>query len=150
MAGTYHSLLYHLVFSTKNRANQITPQLRPRLYEYLGGIIRSENGLVYGIGGTSDHVHILARYRADDAVANLMRNLKSNSSLWVHRAFPELREFAWQTGYGAFSVSFSQVQAVGKYIATQESHHKRRDYRAELLALLDRHRVEYDPKYVFD
>ena len=150
MAGTYHSLLYHLVFSTKNRERLISTEIRPRLYEYIGGIIRAEKGVVYAIGGMPDHVHILARYRADDAVANLLRNLKSNSSLWVHKTYPELRQFAWQTGYGAFSVSFSQIQVVNKYISTQESHHKRRDFCSELLALLDRHWVEYDPKYVFD
>ncbi len=150
MADTYHSLLYHLVFSTKNRVGYITPEIRPRLHDYLGGIVRAKKGVVYEIGGTPDHVHFLVRYRSDDALANLVRNVKNKSSLWIHKTFPDLRDFAWQTGYAAFSVSFSHVGAVSRYIARQEQHHKRQDYKTELLTLFDRHEMEYDLKHVFD
>ena len=150
MADTYHSLLYHLVFSTKSRVGYITPEIRPRLHDYLGGIVRGEKGVVYEIGGTTDHVHLFIRYRADDALANLVRNVENKSSLWIHSTFPELRDFAWQKGYAAFSVSFSHADAVSRYIAHQERHHKRQDFKTELLALFDRHQMEYDLKYVFD
>ena len=105
MPGTYSKLLYHIVFSTKGRARLITPDIMPRLHEYLGGIVRSEMGVAYAIGGIGDHVHMLIRWRTDDALSNLMRDLKCNSSRWVHETFQNSQSFAWQEGYAAFSVS---------------------------------------------
>jgi putative transposase len=150
MPGTYTKLLYHAVFSTKERARLITPDLQPRLHEYLGGIVRSERGVAYQIGGTLNHVHLLLRWRTDDSFSNLMRKLKSNSSRWVHETFPMLQSFQWQEGYGAFTVSQSQSNAVDQYIRNQESHHRTSTFEEELIALLKAHEIEYDERYLWD
>ncbi len=148
MPGTYTRLLYHIVFSTKHRANAIAAELQPRLYDYLGGTIRSERGIAHEIGGVADHVHLLIQWRADEALATLMRRLKANSSRWVHTTFSTMRGFAWQEGYAAFTVSPSQFETVQRYIRGQASHHRRQGFVDELRALLEAHGVEYDERYL--
>jgi REP element-mobilizing transposase RayT len=150
MAGTYSQLLLHIVFSTKHRQPWIGADLAPRLYAYIGGIIRKEKGALYDIGGVEDHVHLYLRWRADDSISNLMRTVKARSSLWVHQSYESLKNFAWQEGYSVFSVSKSQEQAVKKYVASQADHHKKEDFKSELLRLLRAHGVEFDERYVFD
>lgn len=150
MPGSFHKLIYHIVFSTKRRARLITPDLEPRLHDYLGGIIRTKKGAALRIGGTGNHVHLLLRGRADEAVATLLRDLKSESSAWVHRTFPECRAFAWQEGYAAFTVGPSQAERVAAYIRNQAEHHRKRTFEEEIEALLQRAGVEYQPQYVFD
>ena len=122
MARTYTKLIYHIVFSTKERIPLIAPEIRDRLYEYLGGVIRGEKGSLMEIGGMQDHVHILARFGAAIAVSEMLKRVKGSSSHWLSRETGTW--FAWQNGYGAFSVSESQVAAVRKYIQQQEEHHK--------------------------
>ena len=98
MSGTYSQLLLHFVFSTKTRKPWITPDIAERLYPYIGGIIRSEKGTLYDIGGVEDHVHLYLRWRTDGAISDLMRTVKSQSSKWIHETFPSLNNFAWQEG----------------------------------------------------
>jgi len=129
--ASYTNLLYHFVFSTKRREPSLHADLRPRLYEYLGGGIRDEKGIALAINGMADHVHILAKLRQDKAVSDMLRGIKANSSGWIHRTSPDLERFAWQEGYGAFSVSQSQVERVKEYIrhqgkASSEMHVPRR------------------------
>jgi putative transposase len=150
MAGTFHNIKLHLVFSTKHRKPWMTPDVRPRIHDYLGGIIRSERGAVIAIGGVADHVHILFGWRTDESIATLARNLKANSSRWIHETFPALRDFAWQEGYSVFSVSQSQVPVVTNYIQGQDEHHRVKPFREELLEFLRKHEVSFDEKYVFD
>ena len=150
MSGTYSQLLLHVVFSTKGRRSWITGDVAERLYPYIGGIVRAEKGVLYDIGGIEDHVHMYLRWRPDGSVSDLMRTVKSRSSKWVHDTFPKLSAFAWQEGYGVFSVSKSQEEAVKKYIAGQAEHHKKVDFKSELLRILRVHGVEFDEKYVFD
>jgi REP element-mobilizing transposase RayT len=150
MPGTYSQLLLHIVFSTKGRAPWITEEVAERLYPYIGGIVRSEKGALYNIGGVEDHVHMYLRWRLDGSVSDLMRTVKSRSSKWVHDTFSSLREFAWQEGDSVFSVSKSQEEAVKKYIARQAEHHEKEDFKSELLRFLRAHGVEFDEKYVFD
>lgn len=150
MPGTYSQILLHVVFSTKGRAPWIHQEVAGRLYPYMGGIVRAEKGVLYDIGGVEDHVHIYLRWRPDGSVSDLMRTVKSRSSRWIHDEFPSLRAFAWQEGYGVFSVSKSQEEALKKYIAGQAEHHKQEDFRSELLRILRAHGVEFDEKYVFD
>jgi REP-associated tyrosine transposase len=121
---TYSQLLLHVVFSTKHRERWITPDVAERLYPFTGGIIRAEKGILYDIGGIEDHVHLYLRWRPDAAISDLMRTIKSRSSLRVHQTFPRLDAFAWQEGYAVFSVSKSQEGAVKKYIASQAEHHR--------------------------
>ncbi len=150
MAGTYSQILLHIVFSTRRREPWITADVVGRLYPYMGGIIRAEKGVLYDIGGVEDHVHLYLRWRPDAAVADLMRTVKSRSSKWAHDTFPTLAAFAWQEGYSVFTVSKSQEGAVKKYIAEQYEHHKKEDFKSELLRLLRAHEIEYDEQYVFD
>jgi REP element-mobilizing transposase RayT len=150
MPGTYSQLLLHIVFSTKGRKAWITSDLSERLYSYIGGIIRAEKGVLYNVGGVEDHVHLYLRWRPDGSISDLMRTVKARSSKWIHDTFPELRDFAWQEGYSVFSVSKSQEPAVKKYIASQAEHHKKEDFKSELLKLLIAHGIEFDERYVFD
>jgi putative transposase len=150
MPGTYTQILLHVVFSTKCRDPWITPVLQQRLYPFIGGIIRDERGTLYDIGGIADHVHLYVRWRPDATISDLLRNIKARSSKWIHESFPDLRQFAWQEGYSAFTVSKSREPAVKKYIASQEEHHRTEDFRTELIRLLDSHGIDYDERYVFD
>ncbi len=120
MGHSYTDLLYHIVFSTKERQPWLDTEISTRLYEYLGGAIRSEGGTSLSINGCADHIHLFASLRQDKAVSDVLRAIKANSSGWMHRTFPALRGFAWQSGYGAFTVSQSQVDKVKRYIANQQ------------------------------
>jgi len=150
MAGTFTNLLYHVVFSTKGRRPLIRTDLQEELFHYIGGIIRGERGALLEIGGMPDHVHLLSRFRADVSVAEMSRRIKSNSSKWVNDRSLGGKRFQWQTGYSAFSVSESQVASVRRYIRTQESHHRKLSFQDELTALLRKHGIEFDERYVVD
>lgn len=150
MPSTYSQLLLHIVFSTKGRTPWICAEVADRLYPYIGGIVRAEKGVLYDIGGVEDHLHLYLRWRPDGSVSDLMRTVKSRSSKWVHDTFPKLGAFAWQEGYSVFSVSKSQEEAVKKYIARQAEHHKKVDFKSELLRILRAHGIEFDETYVFD
>jgi REP element-mobilizing transposase RayT len=150
MPGTYSQLLVHVVFSPKLRQPWITTEVAERLYLYLGGIVRARNGVLYGIGGVEDHVHIYMRWRPDASVADLSRAVKVGWSKWVHETFPKLSGFAWQEGYAVFSVSKSQEQVVKNYIAGHVEHHKKETFKSELLRLLRLHGIEFDERYVFE
>jgi putative transposase len=150
MPGTYSQLLLHIVTSTKGRTPWISTVITERLYPYIGGIVRSEKGVLYEIGGVEDHVHMYLRWRPDGRVSDLMRTVKAGSSKWLHETYPELAAFAWQEGYSAFSVSESQEQALKVYIKGQAQHHSTEDFKSELLRMLRTHSVEFDGRYVFD
>ena len=150
MPGTYSQILLHVVFSTKHRTPWITRGVAERLYPYIGGIVRAEKGTLYSIGGVEDHVHLYLRWRPSGSISDLMRTTKAQSSKWLHDTFPELRAFALQEGYSVSSVSKSQEEAVKKYIARQEEHHRKEDFKSELLRILRAHGVEFDEQYVFD
>lgn len=150
MPGTYSQLLLHVVFATKHRQPWLTQEVTSRLYPYIGGIVRAHNGTLYDIGGVQDHVHLYLQWRTDETIAQLMRHIKGTCSKWIHESFPALDSFAWQEGYSVFTVSQSQESAVKKYIAGQAEHHRKEDYKTELLRLLKAHGVEFDERYVFD
>jgi putative transposase len=149
MAHTFTNLLTHVIFSTKDRLPVIVPDLKSRLHAYLGGIVRSLNGIALAIDGPADHVHMLVKTPASSALADVIRTVKANSSRWVHETFPRA-DFAWQTGYGAFSVSHSNVDQIRAYIAGQEEHHKAVSFQEEFLAFLERHSIEYDERYIWE
>jgi len=150
MGGTYSSLNYHLVFSTKNREPFIDhPDFERRLHQYLGGAIRGQKALPLIINGTADHVHLLIRWVPNGNLSNLLRDVKSGSSKWVHETFPMRRSFGWQDGFGAFSVSASQVQTVHHYVARQKEHHKTKNFQSEFRALLTAHDVAWDEEKIW-
>lgn len=150
MPSTYTNLLYHLVFSTKDRTPLITNDLREELYAYIGGIIRAEGGVQLEIGGIADHIHIVAKIKPLIAVSDMLGKIKANSSKWANDHKMRSRKFGWQEGYAAFSVSESQVPTVREYIQHQKEHHHKQTFQEEFVALLERHGIEYDPRYLWD
>ncbi len=147
MSHTSGNVLLHLIFSTQGRRNLIKPEFRDDLFAYLGGIIREMHGTALIINGTSDHVHMLVRIRPVQSPAEIARVVKTNSSRLVREKWS--KEFAWQTGYGAFSVSESNVRAVTRYIAGQEEHHKKHSFQDEYVAFLKKNHVAYDERYIW-
>jgi REP element-mobilizing transposase RayT len=147
--STHTSLLFHIVFSTKDREPCLYENISGELYAYLGGILNNLNGKALATGGWFDHVHILASLLADVALATVMRELKANSSSWIKRRFPELRNFAWQNGYGAFTVNESIRIAVTEYIRKQREHHRVKSFQDEYMEFLSKHKVDFDAKYIW-
>lgn len=146
---SYVSSYFHCVFSTKERRRLITPELRDRLWPFLGGIARQNKMKAIEIGGTNDHVHLLISLPAALPVSKAMQLIKGGSSKWIHETFPDQRRFAWQEEYGAFSVSMSQMDKTVAYIKGQEEHHRRMTFQEEFLALLKKHRIEYDERFLW-
>jgi len=150
MPKSYCNLLYHIVFSTKGREPWLKKTLRPRIHQYLGGAIKGAGGIPLIINGTADHIHIIAKLRQDKAVCDVLRSTKSGSSAWIHKTFQGCRAFAWQSGYGAFTVSKSQIGRARQYVETQEEHHRRTTFKDEFIALLKAHGMEYDERHLWD
>jgi len=150
VAHTFTNLLTHIIFSTKDRLPQIDADLKAQLYPYMVGIFRELDGKISIINGTSDHVHLLVQLPPVLPLSDAMRILKTNSSKWVHEQWTARSKFAWQTGYGAFSVSRSNADAVARYIANQEEHHRRKTFQEEFLEYLNKHEIEYDERYIWE
>ena len=147
MASTFLSLHYHVVFSTKGRTALIDPVWRSRLHEYLGGTVNGLGGFAEGVGGTADHVHFLVGLKATHRLADFVRELKKASSAWVHEEIG-LRPFAWQEGYGAFTVSPTARPQVRSYIGRQEEHHRTRTFREEFIECLKQAGVAFEERYL--
>lgn len=150
MPHTFANLVAHVVFSTKDRRTFLKSDLRGRLFPYLGGIVRESGGTALLINGPEDHVHILLSLPPTVALSDVMRVAKANSSKWVHETWGDLGEFGWQAGFGAFSVSQSNVDAVKRYILEQEEHHRKMTFQEEFVALLTKHNISYDPRYIWE
>ena len=148
MAHTCCSLLFHCVFSTKERRKIIPEELQERLWAYMGGIAREHGMKALAVGGMEDHVHILLSLPSSKTVANAMREIKAGSSGWMHETC-NIQGFEWQEGYGAFSIGQTQIESTIAYIARQKEHHKKRDFQAEFVAFLKKNRIEYDLRYVW-
>ncbi|MGI8735231.1 MAG: IS200/IS605 family transposase [Pyrinomonadaceae bacterium] len=148
MSQSFTNLLYHIVFSTKDRRPLITLDYQPLLYDYIGGIIRGSGGISLGINGVEDHAHVLAKLRPDKALSDVLRDLKANASGWMHDVFPCLSDFSWQRGYAAFTVSQSNLQQVQRYLANQKEHHQRVSFRDEFITFLKANEIEFDERYV--
>jgi putative transposase len=149
MPQSFTCLHYHLVFSTQQRQPIIDPSWQSRLFEYIGGILRAENGTLVAAGGMPDHVHLLASIDKQKSVADTLRDIKSNSSRWIHETL-RFQQLVWQRGYGAFAVSFSNLDAVQSYIENQPEHHCVRTFQEEFREMLVRHRIEFDERYIWE
>jgi putative transposase len=136
---SFTSCFVHCVWGTKNREPSLTLDLRDRLWPYLGGIAKQNEIRTLAIGGAADHVHVLLSLPATLSVAKAMQLLKGNSSKWIRETFPKMRSFAWQEGYGAFSIGVSGMDATIAYIRNQTEHHRTRSFREELVAMLKKH-----------
>src|SRR5437763_16676447 len=139
MAHSFVNSLFHCVFSTKERRPIIRPDLQERLWPYMGGIAREHDVKALAIGGVEDHVHLLLSLPSTLAVAKAVQLIKGGSSKWVHDTFPELEHFAWQEGYGAFSIGISQLDVTKAYIGNQKEHHRKKTFQEEFLAFLKKH-----------
>ena len=143
-------LLIHVVFSTKDRNPVFGPKIRSSLHPYLASVARNTNCECYRVGGVEDHVHLAIRLARTLTTANLVETLKTSSSKWLKTQSTELSNFAWQRGYGAFSVGPSDLDALRHYIDTQESHHQTRTFQQEYRVLLTKYGIAYDERYVWD
>jgi len=147
--GSFTHLTYHVVFATKYRRPSISDTVREPLYEYIGGTLRAKKAHLIEIGGVKDHVHILARLSPSLPVSDVVRDIKANSSKWLNEQ-PDTESFEWQKGYGAFTVSYSQLDTVQQYIRNQEEHHRTRTFQEEYIAFLNRHGIEFRLEYLFE
>lgn len=149
MANTYSSLHYHLIFSTKNRTTYLNSEIEQRVWAYLGGVARKHKMTAVQIGGCDDHIHALVIAPPTIAPSQIAQYLKGDSSKWIHETFPELKDFAWQEGYGAFTVSKSNLASVIVYIQNQRTHHQSKSFQEEYLEFLTKHGVDYDERYLW-
>ncbi len=148
MPSTHLSLNYHLIFSTKNREPWIEPRWRDQLHTYMGGTIKGLGGIALAVGGVSDHVHLLIGLRATHSIADVLRELKSESSRWVHETIREAA-FVWQEGYGAITVSPSHLEDVRRYVLNQEEHHRTKTFQEEYREFLEKAGIAFDEQYLW-
>jgi len=146
MSHSYAQNHIHLVFSTKNREKLLTQEFLPRLWAYTAAVCGNHDLLTFAVGGMEDHMHLLFRLPPSMPLSEAVALVKSNTSKWLGELG---KDFAWQEGYGAFSVSSSHVDRVIRYIENQEAHHRKISFEDEFITLLKRHGMDYDPKYVF-
>ena len=149
MAHSYVSNNLHCVFGTKNRQKFIAPDLQGRLWAYMGGIAKQNQMATLAVGGTDDHAHLLMSLPSTVPVAKAVQLIKGGSSKWMNDTFAPEQRFEWQEGYASFSVSVSLLKKTVRYISEQLEHHKTQTFEQEFLAFLERHGVDYDPRYVF-
>jgi putative transposase len=139
-----------MILSTKGRVRLLVDDLPNQLYAYIGGILRNENGALVAAGGMPDHIHLLISLSRESSLSDVLRQIKGSSSRWIHDTIPDLRGFAWQAGYAAFAVSYSHVDTVKQYIATQADHHRTVTFQEEFLAFLRRHDFAFEERYLWD
>jgi REP element-mobilizing transposase RayT len=149
MGNTYASLHYHVVFSTKNRVRHISQDVEDRVWAYIGGVARAHRMTALQVGGIEDHIHVLVTAPSTLAPSQIAQYLKGDSSKWIHAEFPNLTEFAWQDGYGAFTVSKSNIPLVITYIQNQREHHRKQTFQEEYRELVEKHGIEHDERYVW-
>ncbi len=148
--GSFTSLNYHIIFGTRYRKPTISDSVADELYRYCASVLNTNNGIGIQINGTTDHVHILCSIAANTSVADIVRLVKSNSSKWMNEQRGRTSRFQWQTGYAAFTVSYSNIDVVRRYVQNQQEHHAKRSFRDEYIAFLKKHNVQFDMKYLFE
>ncbi len=149
MANTYSSLHYHFIFLTKNREPWLVPSIEQRIWRFIAGIARKHKMTPMQVGGIEDHIHALVTAPPTIAPFQIAQFLKGESSKWIHEEFSTLRNFGWQDGYGAFTVSKSNIPKVIKYIQNQREHHRTKTFQAEYLKFLHENGIEYDERYLW-
>src|SRR3989442_5732343 len=149
MANTYTSLHYHIIFSTKNRVPYLKSAMEQRVWAYIGGVARQHKMTALQVGGIEDHIHALVLASPTHAPSQIAQFLKGDSSKWIHEEVPNLRDFAWQDGYGAFTVSKSHLPDVIEYIQSQREHHRKRTFQEEYKDFLNKHGIDYDERYLW-
>jgi putative transposase len=150
MAGTFSQIYIHIVIVVKKRDNLIPKANREELFEYMAGIIRNKGQKPIIVNGVGNHVHIFLGLKPDMKISDLARDIKNNSTNFINKTNWIKMKFSWQAGYAAFSYAESQVEAVFNYIKNQEEHHKKKTFREEYLEFLEKFKVEFDEKYLYD
>ncbi len=150
MAQTLTRLLVHIIFSTKNRQPWITPEIEAALFAYIGAVCRSQGCSLIAAGAADDHIHLLVVLSKTQTLSDLLLEIKRDSSKWIKTKGAQFARFGWQDGYAGFTIGQSQVEAVTKYLAGQRRRHRKLTFKEELVALLEKYKVEYDPKYLWD
>ena len=149
MPNTYTNLYIHIIFSVKERRNLLTSKILPQLCEYIGGIAKKNNFKKIITNGTENHIHTLILLKPNTPISKAVQLIKGGSSKWIRNNFSDLKIFSWQEGYGAFTVSTSQVQMVKNYIRNQQEHHKNLDFKEEYIEFLRKNKIKFDSKYLF-
>ncbi|HYH84188.1 MAG TPA: IS200/IS605 family transposase [Pyrinomonadaceae bacterium] len=150
MPQSLFKILAHIVFSTKNRADLIAPEIEGDLFGYIHGIVENNGSKLIVAGGTANHVHLLISLGKRVDIPELIGDIKRDSSSWIKQQHESYGNFYWQKGYGAFSIGQSQVETVARYIKRQKEHHRKQDYKQEFRAILKKYEIEYDERYVWD
>ncbi len=150
MAQSLSKVILHVIFSTKNREPWLNSDVRPRMHAYLATICRDVDADFVHVGGVADHIHIVTTLPRTLSQAQLIEQIKKTSSKWIKALDVRYRGFFWQRGYGAFSVSPSQLDSVVEYVDKQQGHHRRRTFQEEYRELLHKHGVDFDERYVWD
>jgi REP element-mobilizing transposase RayT len=150
MSQSLSNVLIHIVFSTKGRQKLLHDEIRPKLYAYIIGIFKTKNCSYYQVGGIDDHIHISCSLPKATSVSDLIKEIKTSTSLWLKTKDNSFENFHWQTGYGVFSLSPTHLQCLCTYIANQKEHHKHVDFKNEFLGLLKKYNVAYDERYLWD
>lgn len=150
MAQTLVSLLVHVVFSTKNRADMIPPEIERDLFAFMAGILKNKESRLLAADGTANHVHLLISQSKNISLSLLIQELKKNTSKWIKAQNAKFKDFQWQDGYGAFSIGESNVAALKRYIAQQKEKHQKRSFESELIDFLKKYGIEYNEKYIWD
>ncbi|MCX6333599.1 MAG: IS200/IS605 family transposase [Bacteroidia bacterium] len=148
--GTFTQMYVQLVFAVCNRENVLKKEIRPRIYEYISGILTSLGHKTIAINGISDHIHIFFGLNPSKSVSDTVHDIKRGSSLFINENKLVNGRFSWQEGYGGFTYSKSQVEDVFKYIQNQETHHSRQSFREEYLSFLEKYAIDYDPRFLFE
>lgn len=148
--GTFTKLTYHVVFGTKRRHKSIYDAFQQKLYEYIGGLVRAQNGHLIEVGGIEDHIHLLLNISPTKSVSDAIRDLKAGTSKWSNQSSNDRGRFEWQKGFGAFTVSYSQLETVRHYIQNQREHHKHKSFEDEYVSLLNNHGVLFEKQYLFE
>ena len=149
MPHSYVSCLMHCIFSTKGREKMIADEIQSRLWPYIGGVARENKMSALAVGGVADHCHVLLSIPATISVAKAVQLVKGGSSKWLNDTFPKKRKFSWQEGYGAFSIGISGLKDTVRYIEAQKWHHQRKSFEDEYRAILGKHWIPFDEKYVW-
>ena len=150
MPQSLFKILVHIVFSTKNRADLIMPEIENALFGYIHGIVENNGSKLIAAGGTTNHIHLLVSLGKKVDIPELIGDIKRDSSSWIKQQNESFGNFYWQKGYGAFSIGQSQIETVVNYINKQKEHHLKQDFKAEFRALLKKYEIEYDERYVWD
>ena len=150
MGHTFSRMVAHVAFSTKGRRPWLDADMRTKLLAYIKGIARQKDIDILALNAVEDHAHVLITLTPSQKASEIVQALKGNTSKWIHETYPDLHEFAWQRGYGIFSVSASNVAAVERYIAEQEAHHYRISWAEEYRIFLEKHGIVFDPEHFLD